>query len=158
MKKEIREMLSNWNLDREEAEQRLEFVIQLMEIQIQDCRENHPQATRSLYEMEVGLNQIKNLSELFESDPNVEYLMNALDLTEEQVQELVEESSLEAKDLVDYHKGDKLQAFENEQEAFNWVHEDLDREELLDMLYKQQSNYNEENEYFIGGQTIYINK
>lgn len=158
MKREVFNILNKAGYDKENIEEVLDLVVELLEFNVSDTEANEPHATHSIAKMKVAISQVQNLMELFAIDPNVEYIMEHLDFTEEQVEELIEESGEEAQDLVDYIKADKLQAFDTEEEAFNWVHEEYDREEILAMLYRGNNDYDSENEFYIAGQTVYIQR
>lgn len=157
MRKEARAILNKWGYNQEGAEEILEVVAELLEVSQEITQREEPYATKSIYEIGLAMEKVRDLSDLFEIDPATQSIMDALDISEEGVEELVSETGLELEELKQLCESEELRSFDEEEEAFNWVHEELDREELLELLYREENRFDEDKAYSIDGKTIYLN-
>jgi hypothetical protein len=138
----------------DEAQKAIDFVRDLAYEILQHDKINEPNATRSHYEMELVVSRLGYLDDYIKIDPNVQRVMEAFNLEENQVNELVEHFSCDIESVVASINREDIHLFEDKREMFNHAHRDCDTSDLLHLMWNEESHLMEENYYEMDSSTF----
>lgn len=130
----------------DEAQKALEFVLDLIHTIKEIDKEEHPSATRTHYEWDIAFSRLHtlDLNEYLQIDPDIKRIMDGLDIDQDLAEKLVDEYNDVPSSLAEAVDREQLQKFDSKKDAFFYAHENLDKDDLLDLLYDENNHFDEQ--------------